>query len=141
MNEQLRAHVTRVGFDLTLPRSAIAALAWIEELRKERWDSADIDLRLPASHPLCRAFGHFITGARALEERGLLEHRWDPVKERARGPRSWQDEDGKWHHDHRGVWRITRAGRLVIGLLQEAGLYEEYAAAVHTPYLNAVKTA
>lgn len=137
-NDLLRSHVTRVGFDLTLPRSAIAALVWVEELRLAKWDSVGLDMRLPAGHPLYRAFGHFVTGARGLEERGLLMHRWDAEGERRRGPRAWRDDEGRWHHDHRGIWKITRAGRLVIGLLREAGLYDEYAEAVHTPRLRAV---
>lgn len=128
-NEFLRAHVTRVGFDLSLARSHIAALIYIEELRRARWDMARFDLRVPRSHPLSRAFAHFAGGASGLHERGLLVH-----TDTGKRIRWFRDDDGTDHAiSPPGTWRITKAGRLVLDLLREAGIYEEYASAIRRP--------
>jgi hypothetical protein len=128
VNEHLRAHVTRVGFDLSLARSHIAALVYIEELRRNKWDAARICERPRGGHPLARPFALFVSGARGLQDRGLLIHRM-PTKS---PPVDFsRDPDGTPHilHDPR-TWRITPAGRHVLALLVEAGIYAEYASAL-----------
>lgn len=125
MNEYLRAHVTRVGFDLSMGKSHVAALVYIDHVRLAKWDASSVNTRgIPG--PLGRAYAHFATGARGLQERGLVIH--TPPKT-STSSRSITDADGTWHFFWEPkTFRITKAGRLVIGLLKEAGIYDEYAA-------------
>jgi hypothetical protein len=122
MNEALRRHVTRIGFDLQLAKSHIAALVYLNEVGRRRWNFAAVHAPrgyLPAHG---RAFGHFATGALGLETRGLIEHHPDSD---GRAKPTWQD-DGTMDL-FSADWTITRAGRLVIDLLKESGLYDEFA--------------
>lgn len=112
-NPDLRAHVTRVGFDLSLGRTHIAALVWLNECLAQ-------NLYLSTQTSPLRAFSHFATGARGLRERGLVEH--DSIAAHRPGRRA----------SMRRIWKITKAGRAVITLLREAGIYDEYAAAIPT---------
>src|SRR5438034_998622 len=64
----------------------------------------------------------FAPGAGGLIDRGLIEH-IIPDHYRAPGVNSG-------HLRPEQVWRITRAGQLVIDLLKEAGIWGEYAAAL-----------
>lgn len=127
-NDLLRMHVTRVGFDLSLGKTHIAALVWIEELRVAKWDATYF--RKPKSGPMHRAFNNLVSGFHGLEERGLVVHRYDPqqVMRFQQSNPVHRDEDGvlRIHHNPK-VWKITKAGRLVIDLLKESGLYDEYA--------------
>ncbi len=110
-NEALRAHVTRVGFDLTLGRTHIAALVYLNE-SNERGTYINTN---KVSGPFGRAFSHFISGIRGCEDRGLTFHSYDPA----------QKDTHTGNH-----YTITRAGELVIELLRESGLYAEYAGAL-----------
>lgn len=123
-NDLLRSHVTRVGFDLTLGKTHIAALVYLNEsIRQKRYIATNVrHLRFPAdpqsqlparSH--ARAYAHFATGMHGLEDRGLVIHHYRPDK---------RDTLLKWH------FTITKAGKLVIELLKEVGLYQEYADAL-----------
>lgn len=122
-NEALRQHVTRVGFDLTLAKSAIAALVSIDQVLKHDRDRLAVEA--PRTGPHARAHALFATGTRALIERGLLRHQMPKTP----ANRAYvQDADGTAHfYWDPGTFRITRAGRLVIGLLHETGIYDEYA--------------
>lgn len=116
-NEALRAHVSRVRFDLSLAKSHVAALVYVDVMirtSRAQGRGAYINSRHATDH--ARAFSHFTTGTRGLIERGLIEHSYQ-------GPH-------KPFHRH---YRITRAGRLVIGLLREAGMWAEYEAALPAP--------
>lgn len=95
VNEELRQHVTRVGFDLSLGRTHIAALVMLDA-------------------PFQRSFSHFVGGARGLQERGLVWHRMPPNNKTS----------------IRKIWGITKAGELVKDLLKEAGIWQEYEAAL-----------
>lgn len=109
LNGALRAHVTRVGFDLTLGKTHIAALVYLNEsIRQRRYIRTGGDQRR-------FGFSHFATGIHGCEDRGLVIHHWRPEK---------KNEGLKWHYT------ITKAGKLVISLLQEAGIYQEYADAL-----------
>lgn len=110
-NGLLRAHVTRVGFDLSLGKSHIAALVYLTESIQRR---TYISTRWvePIYH---RPFANFATGCRGLEERGLLVHHYREKKRDA----------GLHYH-----YTVTKAGKLVVALLKEAGIYQEYAAAL-----------
>lgn len=109
MNERLRQHVTRVGFDLTLGKTHIAALVYLDYCIRHR-----VYLRTASHTP----FQWFATGARGLEERGLLVHHYEPREQR---PKNAKDHLGRHY-------TITPAGKLVIGLLKEAGIWQEYEA-------------
>jgi hypothetical protein len=128
-NEALRAHVTRVGFDLTLGKSHIATLVWIDQMLKHRRH-----IRTVPSGPYRHAFANSAVGGHGLEDRGLIEHTMPDYKGwRAKG----RSSDS--YPVHR-IWRITKAGRLVIALLKEAGVYQEYLEALPVA-LHAVEEA
>lgn len=115
VNEALRSHVTRVGFDLTLGKTHIAALVYLNESIKQR---RQFDTRPRFGAP--RAFGFFASGARGLGERGLVVHHFKPdVRNKGLGPH----------------YTITKAGKLVVDLLKEAGIYQEYADSLQ-PYVE-----
>jgi hypothetical protein len=133
VNEFLREHVTRVGFDLSLGRSHVAALVWIDfAIKLDRGGSWNEDRRPRRnySHGLGRAHAHFKTGMNGLQDRGLVVWTDPRTIKLPRGVERWGELPA------RRIWRITAAGRLVIGLLREAGLYEEYAAALIMPRLH-----
>lgn len=112
-NEPLRAHVTRVGFDLTLGRSHIAALVYLNESLNH---GGDYHYRFADIAPdKRRLFNLWAPGIGGCITRGLVLHHYD---ERHR------DEGLGWHYT------LTRAGSLVVDLLRECGLYDEYAGAL-----------
>lgn len=109
MNKDLRDHVTSVGFNLTLGKTLIAALVWLNEtIQAEQTETQSMFIRKPREGH--NVWGMFITGADGLRRRGLVEHRFAG--------------DNLPMSAH---WKVTRAGHYVIGLLREAGLYQEYA--------------
>lgn len=58
----------------------------------------------------------FVVSANCLVDRGLVD------------PRVWHNEILRreaFKHKTGELWKLTRAGELVIGLLQEAGIYDE----------------
>lgn len=119
MNDLLRSHVTRVGFDLSLGKTHIAALVYLDVMIRARSQGVGMHVTDLA---LRRTFAHFAGGARGCIERGLLLHHYDE-RYSARGPIR--------HRDHLGRhYTITKAGKLVLALLREAGIYQEYAAAL-----------
>jgi hypothetical protein len=61
------------------------------------------------------ADSHFVTGAMGLQTRGLLNHHF-PTETQAR------------YEPCSTVWTITLAGSCVVGLLKEAGIYQDAAA-------------
>lgn len=125
MNVNLREHVQRIGFDLSLGRSHIAALVYLEELRKVKW-RGDL-VRTPSGGrmtdpPIKRAFANIVTGFHGLEARGLLIHtdgHKTAIKTDSSGGLMLIQHSPK-------TWHITPAGRAVIVLLKEAGLYQEF---------------
>jgi hypothetical protein len=127
INAALRAHVTRVGFDLSLGRTHIAALVWLDwKIRTDRGGPiADRTWRrVDQRHHLARAYNSFASGTHGLIERGLVVHTHPDTVKLPRGVKNSHDLP------FRRFYRITPAGRLVIALLKETGLYEEYAAAL-----------
>lgn len=128
INELLRDHVTSVGFSLTLGKTHIAALVELDHMLKLNLGKRKIDYDIYVRGPrrsFPRAFANFVPGVNGLIRRGLAEHIL-PVE---------MQRPGVFVGDlpPRRVWRITKAGRLVINLLKETGLYQEYAA--HLPPL------
>jgi hypothetical protein len=116
-NEELRAHVTSVGFALTLGKTHIASLVQLDRMLAEN------------RHLWARGRDMFIPGVLGLERRGLVVHTMPPPPEARRRKNGTLREVSV-----RRIWRITRAGRLVLGLLKEAGLYDEYAGRLHADY-------
>lgn len=120
-NEALRAHVTRVGFDMSLGKTHIASLVYLNECLAQR--------RYIASHhasgPLAKAFSWFATGMHGCEDRGLVVHHYQSTRDLPPKERVQAERQGLKRH-----YTITKAGRLVINLLKEAGIYQEYAEAL-----------
>lgn len=126
INEALRAHVTSAKFVLTLSATQIAALVWIErqlrrnltikeELSALREQGREVSARydLPArNHPMHRTFNLHVTGTHGLIARGLVTHTMPTRPDENRRPTD--------------IWAITPAGRAVVTLLQEAGIWQEY---------------
>lgn len=121
INESLREHVTRIGFNLSLGKTHIAALVSIDNLLKRNVSTIEelnsggykLNMRMP------RVFNLFVSGQRGLVERGLVSYIADQRRKPGENISSMRP---------RRIWRITPAGRLVIMLLKEAGIYQEYVA-------------
>ena len=122
MNDLFREHVTSVGFSLTLGKTHIAALVELDHRLRLNLRDPFVSYGAYVEHRprhLPRAFAHSVTGHNGLIGRGLVEH----IVEARRKP---GERYGSM--TPRRCWRITPAGRMVINLLKEAGLYQEYAA-------------
>lgn len=120
MNQLLRDHVTRVGFSLQLSRSQIAAL--VDIVHNLAFDEEGYEHRHhlePLTIGYRRFFGNFVTGARCLEDRGLIVWHRAIAVARARGVRSGELRPSE-------IWEITPAGWLVVGLLKESGIWAEF---------------
>lgn len=121
VNEALRQHVTSASFALVLGSTHIAALVWTDHmLRRNRSFNDDNtsdgrDDREPAGAdgPHRSAFRSHTVGMSGLYRRGLVVR----VSPHEYG---WADKPAA------EIWQITEAGRLVIGLLRESGLWAEY---------------
>lgn len=126
INQQLREHVTRVGFDLNLTKTQIAALVWLDLVIKGKYRQ----MRRPYkwSDPLGpiaqMANRNWVIGMRACISKGLAEHHYVPPKRDSRGfVIPYQLDISKYY-------KITKAGRLCLDLLKEAGVYQDYAAPI-----------
>lgn len=122
-NDLLRAHVTSTAFVLSLGKTHIAALVHLEEalaadLSVNDHITAARNGQAPAPKP--PHLGNFTTGASGLIARGLVTHAYVP-------PRT--DISDK---PFSTFWQITKAGRLVLELLREAGVWQEYAVGADT---------
>lgn len=112
-NDMLRAHVTGAAFHLTLGKTHIAALVHLEEvLAHEETHGVTVRRASPRSAHL----GNFTTGASGLIARGLVTHA-NPYPPNTCLVGKPFDK----------FWQITTAGRLVLELLREAGIWQEYA--------------
>lgn len=119
-NPALREHVTRIGFDLSLAKSHIAALVWLDvtlahPMAQKRDPSGRTWMRyVSGSSPHRRAFAMFVPGVRGLIDRGLAWHEFPP------------DNAQPWAK----IYGITSAGHHVIALLKESGIYQEFEAEI-----------
>lgn len=114
-NDMLRAHVTGTAFVLTLGKTHIAALVHLEEVLA--WEEANgaasrRDMKLHR-HP---ALGNFVPAASGLITRGLVTHHETDTPGVLRNDKAFVD-----------MWQITKAGQLVLELLKECGIWQEYA--------------
>jgi hypothetical protein len=113
INTALRDHVTGSAFTLTLRKTHISTLAYID------WRLAnDTTINEFVTADSYHTIPHFVAGSNGLIRRGLLLHSY-PYPPRT-------DTSGARFSE---FYEITRAGRLLIELLKEAGLWQEYAAA------------
>lgn len=121
VNRALRDHVTSANFTLVLGSTHIAALVWVDfMLRRNRSTSDDLNdgtfsqrVSPGEDGPHQRAFRNHATGIAGLYRRGLVVRLLD---------RSATNRDSR----PTDIWEITDAGRLVIGLLKESGLWAEF---------------
>lgn len=114
-NVELRDYVQRSAFDLQLARTHIAALVYLDLAIR------NVNARISTPRTVgANVWSHFAGGAAGLIRRGLVRHHYrEPVRDsRGHVTKTWPLK----HH-----YTITKAGRLMIGLLKEAGLYDEYA--------------
>ena len=109
-NVTLRDYVQRSAFDLNLGRTHVAALVYLDLCIQN--DPRHVNVPDGRS-----VYSNFIDGSRGLERRGLVVHHW------TRDKRTGYSAKGTKAH-----YTITRAGQLVIELLKEAGLYDEFRA-------------
>jgi hypothetical protein len=115
MNEELRNHVTRVGFNLTLSLSQIASLIVLEKETREQtmnWSQRKVERNLPWANAIN---SRWVIGIQGCERRGLVVHHWVDARTK---PSNWKPTIDKYYS-------ITAAGKHVIGLLKEAGIYQE----------------
>lgn len=120
INEALRGYVTGTAFQLSLGKTHIAALVELEHKLKHNMTFRE---ELDAGehrriNVLPRVFRHYVPGVNGLIQRGLAEHMPEDLPKAGKSTLDTRP---------RKVWRITSAGRLVLKLLQEAGIYQEYA--------------
>jgi hypothetical protein len=120
INEALRAHLTRIQFDLSLGKTHIACLVWVEYVN--RTDSY-VDTHKIPNLGMRRTFGLNMAATVGLLERGLIWHRPTSSEEFAKTVKEHGAFKG-WAE----VYGLTRAGELVRDLLKEAGIWQEYAA-------------
>jgi hypothetical protein len=125
INRALRNHVTSASFTLVLGSTHIAALVWTDHmLRRNRSFEQDraegtYGERQPpgqALHP--RAFANHATGITGLYRRGLIT--------RLAEPHGGEPYEVWGNRTPAEMWEITEAGRLVVGLLKESGLWAEF---------------
>jgi hypothetical protein len=135
-NPVLREHVTSAAFALILGKTHVTALVRLDlEL------AAELTLDYGQVRGISRAHQLDVQARNQLASRGLIVSVWEENK------RKWQYQEagtGRWVTDFDKDpppgehWHITRAGRLVIELLQEAGLYQEQAGPI-LPLIEARK--
>lgn len=119
VNELLREHVLRTGFNLALTKTQIAALVELDAAtaRNGWYDRKELA-------PTWQAFHASWTSAiHGLERRGLVRHTFHENRPKYEG--QWPSQMPVSE-----AWEITEAGRLTIGLLKEAGIYQHYMTAM-----------
>lgn len=109
MNEALRDHVTNVGFNLSLTKNQIASLVWLDVVKDLT------EYRRTGGAPLS-----WWAGMQGCKRRGLVIHHYDAAEQ----DRLSDDERRVQPLGH--FYTITDAGKAVLFLLHEAGLYQEH---------------
>jgi hypothetical protein len=97
VNELFRDHVHRISFQLTLTKTQIDTLVEL-----------DAYLNHDGPYPSWVHWHMHGRGITGLERRGLVRQI------------NW------WHPDDPPTYEVTKAGELVVGLLKEAGLYQQF---------------
>lgn len=129
MNDRFSAHVTSTAFNLTLSKAMIRALVRQDLIRAHDYCTKGFQPRPRGqANP-----DNYIATMHALEDRGLIV--WKPRPLMFRGDhieptvkRRMVKHDAKSYEvQPPDLIKFTKPGRLVICLLKEAGLYEEFA--------------
>lgn len=126
MNEAFRSYVTSTSFNLTLRRVQIEALIYLQaeldrgkaiDLAASRFDYQRFVALVQAFPSAGPGPQSWVVTSTALSRRGLIVH--DPSR------------SGSGHGFGRS-WSFTDAGKLVVALLKESGLWQEYGGSVVT---------
>lgn len=112
-NANLRSHVTSIGFALTLSKNMIDLLVCLDHFSGDYHEMVSWEYR--GGNARVRQFGNYVTSFRALESRGLV---YMDLKYTGKGTTKLIDHDRTRH-------RLTKAGKLTVGLLKEADIYQE----------------
>jgi hypothetical protein len=123
VNELLRDHVTSAAFILSLGKTHVFALVKLDlEL------TAEVHLDYATLRSVHGGVNRCdISALQGLERRGLIAHVWEANKHKYGKPSATTVSYDYESIPRSAHYNITRAGRLVIDLLKEAGLYAEYA--------------
>jgi hypothetical protein len=119
-NEALREHVTSIGFSLTLSKRMIDTLVALDHFKGDfhaltQWeDDAGVDTVERTRRRVL--FSHYVVTYRSLESRGLVVRKNVYLH---KDPKCFHLDQQKSRHS------LTKAGKLMVGLLKEAGLYDE----------------
>jgi hypothetical protein len=130
LNELLRDHVTSTAFALNLGKTHVAALVRLDLELAAEVHIAHTEARRIAGYG--RLHTNDVNGRKGLIARGLVAHVYERNAHKyvvKPGDKS-RYRIGAVDADRMPIgacWNITRAGRLVIELLQECGIYQEYA--------------
>lgn len=120
VNAALREHVTSVGFSLTLTKSQLRGLVFLALCHSGRINDS--------YYPDHGERGWYVTAAKGLIVRGLVEHVYPP--------RWFKGSESEWKNrdTHKGrpitpadFYLLTQAGDLVVQLLAQAGLFTDIA--------------
>lgn len=148
MNEALRNYVTSTSFSLTMRRTHIEALIRLDHtIAYQDASSAEFRAAYERAQEEAEKLGFSLRTVTTGELQGLLDvhyHGEALPPNPGNAPSFWYVASGALAR--RGLvalddvrarkagatfgeaWRITEAGRLVVGLLKEAGIWQEYAA-------------
>jgi hypothetical protein len=119
VNYELREHVTRVGFNLTLTKTQIAVMVYLDVMAKAKLDRSYYHHDRPKTSMAIPTMVDrtFVPAIMGCERRGFITHhppvRYSITTDKARQP------------IYR-TYRFTKAGRLMLALLKESGVYDDY---------------
>lgn len=120
MNEELRKHVTSNQFVLTMRATHIRTLVFLHVITET------------ASKVRTSDDPRFVASVNGLRDRGLVLHFYPPKWYKG-DPDKFRNRllpDGTWEYGLNDFYELTTAGYYVVGLLEEAGMYEPVALAV-----------
>lgn len=117
MNELLRSHVQRVGFDLSLTRGQVEVLVFLDLVG----DDAERSNYRGRQGLTLAISQNFVGAAKGLGRRGLVTHHYDEAELRGRFP----GYPARRNVALSNFYTITSAGYCVLDLLREAGIYED----------------
>lgn len=108
MNEALRDHVTRIGFNLTLGTTHIAAMVMLDVMLR----SEDDERKMYTMADQWNRRSFFVPAIDGVIRRGLVWHK---------GPEKVDMKANPYRN-----YGFTKAGIAALELLREAGIYEEF---------------
>jgi hypothetical protein len=134
-NPLLRQHATG-GFSLTLGTTHIAVMVHVDDVIRRRVPSVmdmiaepDRSYLIMSSLPTKTPWNHYVPGLRGVIGRGLIMETaaWVAYKRKhdayeAKHNRNFPHQFPTWR-----MYRFTKAGGMARGLLQESGVWQEFA--------------